>query len=203
MDWSPSERSAGANYHFMVSAVAPRPIAWVTTRSRAGVVNAAPFSWFQAICADPPMVMLAIGDREPAKDTLRNVEATREFVVNAATREQAEAVVQSSAEYAAEASEVDALGLETVPGHEVAPPRLAAAPFHLECRLVETRHYGRQKGSTLVIGEVVHVHADDGVLDARGNVDPAKVRFLARLGGRNYTSVDDVFELERPTAPDR
>lgn len=198
-----SGRSAKANYHFLTSAVCPRPIAWVTTVGD-GVVNAAPFSWFQAVCADPPLLMLSLSDRVDGtpKDSLRNILESREFVVNVAVREAADQVVACSGEYPPEVSETDVLGLATAPSKTVAPPRLADAPVHMECVLEATHRYGAASPVTLVIGRVVHVHAQDGVLDARGNVDPTKVRFLARLGGPHYTSVDHVFDVPRPKQED-
>ncbi len=207
MEWDPADRSAGANYFFLTSAVAPRPIAWVTTKDPdSGVVNAAPFSWFQTVCADPPMVMIAIGDRKGGdpKDTLRNIQASGEFVVNAATRESLEAVVATSGDYPPDASEPDAVGLDLVPSHAVAPPRIASSPVHLECRLVETHRYGADgdAATTVVVAQVVHCAADDGALDERGNVDPKKVTWLARLGGAWYTAATDLFEHRRPKQED-
>ncbi len=204
MDWSPSDRSPGRNYHFMVSAVAPRPIAWVTTvaapdAAAPGVVNLAPFSWYQAICADPPMVMIAFADKDGApKDTLRNIVATKEFTLNAVTPPLGEVMVASSASYPAEVSEPEELGIELEPSRVVAPPRVAQSPFHLECRLVETHRYGATEKTTVVVGEVVHVHANDDVLDERGNIDNERLPLLARLGGSRYVATNDLFELRRP-----
>ncbi len=204
MDWSPSERSPGKNYHFMVSAVAPRPIAWVTSVAGPdadcpGLVNLAPFSWFQAICADPPMVMLALADRDgQPKDTLRNIQATQEFTISAVTRALAEGMVASSGNYPATVSEPDELGIELQPSKQVAPPRVARSPYHLECRLVETHRYGDTEKTTVIIGEVVHIHADENVLDTRGNIDNERVPLLARLGGAKYIAATAPFELRRP-----
>lgn len=202
MDWDPADRSAKANYHFLTSAVAPRPIAWVTTVSGAGAVNLAPFSWFQAVCADPPMLMLALADRPEGgpKDTLRNIGETGEFVVHPVTRDDLEPMVASSGAFSPEASELEALGLASEASSIVAPPRLAGSPVALECRLVSTQRLGGPAApTTLVLGKVVHVHADDGVLDERGDVDPRKAVWLARLGGAYYTAVAEVFEHRRPT----
>lgn len=204
MEWAPSERSAGSNYHFMVSAVAPRPIAWITSVGAEdgpapGVVNLAPFSWFQAICADPPMVMVAFADRDgELKDTARNIIDNGEFVINAVTQQLGETMVATSIEADPDVSEASLVDVEMVPSRVVAPPRVATSPFHLECRLVEHKHYGNEKGTTVVIGEVVHVHADDAVLDARGNIDNRKVPLLARLGGAMYVASKELFELRRP-----
>ena len=205
MEAGTRDRSAKENYFFLTSAVCPRPIAWVTSVDpETGVVNAAPFSWFQAVCADPPLVMLSIADRADGgpKDTLRNIQAGAGFVINIATREAAEPLVASSGDFPPEASEVEAVGLRTEPAAAVEAPRLAESPVHLECRLHEARRYGVSAPVTLVLAEVVHVHADDAVLDARGNVDPTRVRFLARLGGQAYASVDEVFEIPRPRQED-
>ena len=101
MEWDAAAAGLKRNYAFLTSAVAPRPIAWVTTCDKAGRTNAAPFSWYNAVCGDPPMVMLAIRNHDYGgpKDTLRNIRSEREFVVNIATRTAEELVVQSSAEY--------------------------------------------------------------------------------------------------------
>lgn len=197
-DWS-----AGKTYHFMTSVVAPRPIAWVTSTNEDGSVNAAPFSWFQSVCADPPMVMIAFSDRPGArgilKDTPRNIQEQGEFVINSVTKDMARAMVATSAPLPVGESEVEATGLATTPSVTVHPPRLRDAVAHLECRYVETHRYGGKNGTTVIIGEVVHVHADDGALDERGNLSP-DAGLLARLGGAWYTAAtkESVFEVERP-----
>ncbi|HEX2065379.1 MAG TPA: flavin reductase family protein [Candidatus Thermoplasmatota archaeon] len=203
MEWDPAQRPGSATYRFLTSAVAPRPIAWVTTVSPAGVVNAAPFSWFNAVCADPPMVMLSIRARPDGspKDTLRNLRDTGEFVVNAAPAALAQAMVQSSAEYPPEVSEVAELGLRTAPSVRVAPPRLADSPVHLECRLHRLLQLGRRDDQGLVLGEVVHLAADDGALDAEGNLDPTKVTLLGRMGGSRYVDTSRPFSIPWPDKP--
>lgn len=200
MEANPADWSTSRTYHFLTSAVAPRPIAWVTTQNTAGLVNAAPFSWFQAVCADPPMVMLAFARRADGslKDTPRNMLDTGEFVVNATAHASLEAMVETSADPGPDVSEVDLAKLALAPSVAVAPPRLAEAPFHLECKLVDHRAYGGEKGTTMVVGEVVHIHADDALLDERGSFMPHKAALLARLGGSDYLAVKDVFAYKRP-----
>ncbi|HUR25870.1 MAG TPA: flavin reductase family protein [Candidatus Thermoplasmatota archaeon] len=201
----PKTRDVRANYHFLTSAVMPRPIAWVTTVDpHTGVLNAAPFSWFQAVCSDPPMVMLAIQRRADGspKDTTRNIRASGEFVVNVSPKALAEAMVRSSGEYPPDISEVEALGLRIRPSKAVKPPRLADSPVHLECRLHQEIPLGQAGGTSLLIGEVVHIAADDAVLDARQNVDPAKLVLVARLGGQEYIDTERFFTMRRPTAED-
>src|SRR5688500_17512328 len=183
----------------------PRPIAWVTALDPdTGVLNAAPFSWFQAVCSDPPMVMLAIQRRADGspKDTVRNIRALGEFVVNVSPRSMAEAMVKSSGEYPPEVSEVEALGLRTAPSRVVKPPRLADSPVHLECRLRQEIPLGNRGGTSLILGEAVHLAADDAVLDARGNVDPSKLVLVARLGGQEYVDTERFFTMRRPAADD-
>lgn len=205
MEWDPAARAPKENYFFLTSAVAPRPIAWVTSLDPAtGVVNAAPFSWFQAVCSDPMLLMLSVGDRRDGtpKDTARNALAGGEFVVNVVTAPLAEAMVATSGDYPPDRSEVEALGLRTVPSVQVRPPRLADSPVHFECRLVESRRYGRGTAAvTWLLGQVVHVHADDAVLDARGNVQ-AGTPLVGRAGGQDYVVADHPRRIERPRQED-
>lgn len=204
MEVDPRQRDVKANYHFLTSAVAPRPIAWVTTLDPAtGVVNAAPFSWYQSVCADPPMLLLAINRRADGslKDTARNIHASGEFVVNVAPRAALEDLVQSSADFPPEVSEVQALGLRTTPSRVVQPPRLADSPVHFECRLAQEIPLGHQQNVTVILGEVVHLAADDAVLDARGNVDPSKLILAARMGGSAYVDTQHAFTVQRPGPP--
>ncbi|MEK6975490.1 MAG: flavin reductase family protein [Candidatus Thermoplasmatota archaeon] len=205
MEVDPATRDARANYHFLTSAIVPRPVAWVTTLDPAtGVVNAAPFSWFNAVCADPPMVMLAILERSDGspKDTVRNLRASGEFVVNVSPKALVAEMVQSSADYPPSVSEIDAVGLATVPSRKVKPPRLAASPVHLECRLAQEIPLGRSQKVSLVLGEVVHIAADDAVVDARGNIDPAKLTLVARMGGSEYVDTQAFFTVKRPKQGD-
>lgn len=205
VELDPATRESRLNYHFLTSAVMPRPIAWVTTVDPAsGLVNAAPFSWFQAVCSDPPMVMLAIQRRSDGslKDTVRNIRATQDFVVNVSPKALAKEMVQTSGDYPPDVPELPEVGLETVPSRKVRSPRIAASPVHLECRLRQEIPLGNEGGTSLLLGEVVHIAADDAVLDARGNVDPAKLTLMARLGGAEYVDTERFFTLRRPAAGD-
>lgn len=206
MELEPGSRESRLDYHFMTSAIVPRPIAWVTTLDpETGVVNAAPFSWFQAVCADPPMVMLAIQRRADGslKDTVRNIRATRDFVVNVSPKALAKEMVQTSGEYPPDVSELEKVHLATAPSRKVRPPRIAASPVHFECRLHQEIPLGGKGGTSLVLGEVVLFAADDAVLDARGNVDPAKLALVARLGGSEYVDTERFFTIRRPVLDDQ
>jgi flavin reductase (DIM6/NTAB) family NADH-FMN oxidoreductase RutF len=188
-------------YRMLVDVVTPRPIAWVTSLDPHGRVNLAPFSFFNAFGANPPVVVFSPTRRRDAttKDTLRNVEATGEFVLNAAVEALAEKVNLSSKELPYGESEVELTGLTLRPSLKVKPPRVAEAPVHMECKVLQIVPVGTGPiAANLVIGEVVAMHVDDGVLDDKGRVDPRKLRTIARLGADYYCRTTDLFEMKRP-----
>src|SRR5207249_1336839 len=196
---------AGANfldvYYLLVGIVTPRPIAWVTTIDSDGRVNLAPFSFFNAFSANPPVAVFSPTLRRDGgkKDTLRNVEATGEFVLNAAVESLAEKINLSSKDLPYGQSEVELTGLKLLPSVKVKPPRIAETPVTMECKLLQIVPLG--KGPTagnLVIGEVLVMHVDDAVLDAKGRIDPRKLQTIARLGGDFYCRTTDLFEMKRP-----
>ncbi|AKT50418.1 flavin reductase family protein [Arsenicicoccus sp. oral taxon 190] len=182
-------------YGLLTSVVVPRPIAWVTSRSAAGVDNLAPHSFFTVACVDPPMVQFtSVG----VKDTLRNVRETGEFVVHLLGERHLEVGNASGTDYPPEVSELDALGLEREPSASVAVPRLAASPVAIECRLHAALTLG---DSTLVIGAVQHVAVDEAVLDLerpeRPHARVSDLAPLARLGRDEWGTVGRVLEIKR------
>lgn len=188
-------------YRTLTEVVTPRPIAWVTTVDLEGAVNLAPFSFFNVFGSNPPVVVFSPTLRRDGtkKDTLANVEATGEFVVNAAVDPLSSAVNLASAELEPGQSEADHAGLSLVPSELVRPPRVAESPAHLECRLIQVMPVGGGPASAnLVIGEVVLIHVSDEVLDDKGHVDPRKLKSIARLGGDYYCRTSDLFTLARP-----
>ncbi len=202
MQLEPSAANILDVYHTLIGVVTPRPIAWVTTVSLTGQVNLAPFSFFNAFGSNPPVVVFSPTNRRDAtrKDTLLNVEATGEFVVNAAVAELAEQVNLSSKELPPDESEVELTGLHTVASVKVRPPRIAESPAHLECRVRQIVPVGTGPiAANLVIGEVVMIHVRDDVLGANGRPDPRKLRTVARLGGDFWCHTSDLFELKRPS----
>jgi flavin reductase (DIM6/NTAB) family NADH-FMN oxidoreductase RutF len=173
----------------------------VTSLDPAGRVNLAPFSFFNAFGANPPVVVFSPTLRRDGskKDTLRNVEATGEFVLNAAVEPLAGAINESSRELPPGESEVEAAGLTTLPSLTVKPPRIAESPVHLECRVIQVLPIGSGPiAANLVIGEVVVFHIDDGLLDSAHRIDPRKLRTIARLGGDWYCRTSDLFAMSRP-----
>ena len=188
-------------YRALTEIVTPRPIAWVTTIDALGRVNLAPFSFFNAFGANPPVVVFSPGLRRDGskKDTILNLEVVPEFVLNAAVEELAEPMNATAKELPSGESEAEYAGLALEPATKVRPPRVAASPVHMECRVRQIVPIGNGPiSANLVIGEVLLIHIDDSVLDPAGHVDPRKLRTIARLGGDYYCRTTDLFEMKRP-----
>jgi flavin reductase (DIM6/NTAB) family NADH-FMN oxidoreductase RutF len=198
-----TELSANAAYHALIQSVIPRPIAWVLSENAGGNYNLAPFSFFNVVCADPPLLVISIGHKPDGslKDTRANVLAREHFVVHIAHREMAKAVTASSATLPAEISEVEQLGLRTVPFEGFPLPRLADCRVALGCRLAEIREIGRAKQG-LLMAEIERLYIDDAVVehDAKGrlSINAAKIDPLGRLGGGQYTSLGEIIDIARP-----
>lgn len=194
-----SDMDTQTAYRLLCGIVAPRPIAWITSAGADGVVNAAPFSSYNYVAHSPPMLAVNIGSRAGGlKDTARNIETGREFVVNVATLHNMELMHGTSAEFAPDESEILALDLELLPSVQVRPPRIAIAPVQMECRLEHVLRLGRL--NTLYIGEVVAFHLSSEVYDGR-HVDSVKMQPIARLGGPFYAALGEIFErpvLQKP-----
>ncbi|MEL6979443.1 MAG: flavin reductase family protein [Pseudomonadota bacterium] len=208
MFYRPKDGDHGMRHNPFKALVSPRPIAWVSSLDAQGRANLAPFSYFNALADAPPLVMISInGPKTPEqveKDTLRNVTATGEFVVNLVGAAHAQAMNQSSAPYPHGADEFEEAGLEKAQSVEVAPPRVKGAPAALECRLVEAKPlpvWDPARRSDLLIGEVVGVHIDEASI-RDGRVDVTLYQPLARLGYMDYAKVSEVFEMHRPRIAD-
>lgn len=193
------EASPERVYRILTGAIVPRPIAWVSTNNNNGVVNLAPFSFFNAFCASPPVVGFACGYKPGsiAKDTLRNVKETGECVINVVSSRLAEQMNLTSGEYDADVSEFDAAKIVSLASHLVTPPRVAEAPVSFECKLHQLVELG---GSCLVLSRIVCIHIDDRVLN-NGQIDPALLDAVGRLGGELYTTTRDRFAMARPKIP--
>jgi len=187
------------------SCIVPRPIAWVSSVSAAGIVNLAPFSFFNGVCSDPPMVMLGINGYKPdgnSKDTLANIEATKEFVINMVPYALMDQMNTSCAAVPPEVNEMELAGLTPAPSELIAPPRVAESPIHMECifdRTIELPSTDPKSRNAMVLGQVVGIHiADEALTD--GMIDTAKIRPLSRLGYMEYAVINEVFSLNRPKA---
>ncbi|HEY8991131.1 MAG TPA: flavin reductase family protein [Luteolibacter sp.] len=188
-------------YNWMADTITPRPIAWVSTVSADGKTNLAPFSFFNGITGNPPTLMFsAVANRGGVKkDTVRNIEATGEFVVNLVPHVLTEKMNASAALLPHGESEFDAFGIATAASVRVRPPRVADAPVAFECVLHTIVPVGEGAGAaSVVFGRIVAAHVADAILGADGKIDPALLDTVGRLGGENYVTTRDRFSLKRP-----
>jgi flavin reductase (DIM6/NTAB) family NADH-FMN oxidoreductase RutF len=195
MHVDPKTLSADESYKLMTGVVVPRPVAWVTTIAANGGVNLAPFSTFTFVSPKPPMLAFSVGQRGGIyKDTARNILANEEYVVHIADRALIEAVHGSAVEHPPDVSEVEMLGLVTEPSLHVKPPRVAAAPIAMECRLRQCLEFGETR-SRLIVGEVVAFHFRDGLMKG-GKIDTKVLDPLCRLAGPNYATLGDIVTMQ-------
>jgi flavin reductase (DIM6/NTAB) family NADH-FMN oxidoreductase RutF len=203
----PSELSHSELYAIILNSVAPRPIAWVSTVDASGRHNLAPFSFFNAVCVDPPLLAFAPGLRPPkepnanrgeAKDTLRNIRETKEFVVNVVTYDLAEAMNLTSGEYDPSVNEFELAKLAQEPSEIVRPSRVAGSPVSFECKLYQILDFSpAPTSSSLVIGEVVSIYVDEAHMK-NGKLDRDSLDLIGRMGGIQYTRTTQRFEMVRP-----
>jgi flavin reductase (DIM6/NTAB) family NADH-FMN oxidoreductase RutF len=187
-------------YKLLVSTVVPRPIAWVVTESESGLLNAAPYSFFNVLSGEPPLVAIGIGGRAPGdqKDTGNNIRHTGEFVVNLVNYASAEAMNITAIDFPPDVSEITEAGLHTLPSVKVKPPRIAESPVAMECERMMTLEISTERA--LVLGRVVAMHiADEAVMDAdRCYIDTPKLDLIGRMHGAGwYSRTTDRFEMPR------
>lgn len=179
--------------------VSPRPIGWISSMSASGQVNLAPYSFFNGVSAEPPIVMFS---SEGFKDSISFILETREFVCNVPSYDLREAVVQTSAELARGVNEMEVAQLAAAPSRLVKPPRVAAAPVAMECKLLKVVALEDLDGNPVdrhvVFGQVVGIHIDDRFLK-NGRLDTAAMKPIARCGYADYAVVDAVFSIPRPS----
>lgn len=180
--------------------IAPRPIGWISTVDGNGVANLAPYSFFNIVSESPPILLFS---SEGRKDTLRNIETSREFVFNLVTRDQMDAMNLTSASWPSGADEFEEAGLGKIQSEVVRPPRVSGSPASMECKLLDVYPFvdlsGQEVHATVVIGQVVRVHIDKGFL-VHGQFDIGKAGTVARAGYRgDYVAVTETFELPRPS----
>jgi flavin reductase (DIM6/NTAB) family NADH-FMN oxidoreductase RutF len=217
MEIDPAALPNTRRYRLLISAIVPRPIAFVSTRSRDGRDNLAPFSFFMGVGSDPPMIALSVSSRDgEKKDTARNLEETGEFIVHVATEELAHAVNEASGDWAFDDDEFVRTGLAKAAATKVDVARIRDAKVALECRTHTVLPLGKAPHDVrLVIGEVVWIHVDETVLeeapaglptdaaDAPLLVDATLLKPLARLGKNLYTTLGSLIALDRPRVPKR
>ncbi|HCA25827.1 MAG TPA: flavin reductase family protein [Pseudomonas sp.] len=178
-------------YRLMSGIVVPRPIAWISTLSGAGLVNLAPFSCFTFVSNSPPMIGVNIGRKAgKEKDTARNIRRAGDFVVNIGTLSMTDLIHSSAIEFPEDESEVDALGLETVASIGITAPRLKIAPISMECRLERVIEFG-DTGAEFFVGQVETIHVSDELYD-NGKIDTARLDPVCRIAGPHYAGLGDI-----------
>jgi flavin reductase (DIM6/NTAB) family NADH-FMN oxidoreductase RutF len=212
MNVAPSELPHREFYNILISCVAPRPIAWVSTLSPSGQPNLAPFSFFNCVSAKPPLLAFSPGLRAPQeptasagepKDTLRNIRETKEFVISVVTFDLLEPMNLTSGEYEASVNEFELAKVTPVLSRLVRPPRVGESPVSFECKLYQILEFSPAPGGgALVIGEIVAIHIDEKHLKD-GRVDRNSLDLIGRMGGIQYTRTRDRIELQRPDATGR
>lgn len=200
MQFDPQEIDQKSIYKLLTGAVIPRPIGWISSISERGILNLAPFSFFNAVGDDPPHIMFStVRTNDSNKDTLNNVLATKQFVVNMVTEELVEKMNLTSKTIPPSESEFDLAGLTPIASIKVKPPRVKESPITMECELVH--HYTLENhkfgGATILIGKVVMFHVDESVLldDFKINLETYKP--VARLAGSNYSKLGEIFSIKR------
>jgi flavin reductase (DIM6/NTAB) family NADH-FMN oxidoreductase RutF len=198
MIFDPTEATAQTNYKLLIGSIVPRPIAFVSTISAEGIHNLAPFSFFTAISGNPPVVCFSPTHRMPPKDTLANIRATGEFVVNIVSEEIAAQMNLCSGDYPPATDEFEISGLTPIPSDLVRPSRVKESRVNMECRVLQIVDVSaRPLGGSLVIGEVLRFHVDDAIVEDF-RIDPDKLRAVGRMGGTAYARTLDRFDMTRP-----
>lgn len=195
----PKQNSERENYKLLIGSIIPRPIAFVTTQSDDGVVNGAPFSYFNIVSSNPPMISLAIQRKEGRlKDTARNIYSNHQFVVHIVDEQNVEMINETAASLAANQSEIELANLTVIQSKYVSVPGVQEAKVRMECRLVQAIPLiGENPGSDLFIGEIVQFHIDESIYE-NSRIDARGLSAVSRLAGSNYAKIGEIFSLERP-----
>jgi len=200
MQFDPQELEQSAIYKLLTGAVIPRPIGWISSISEDGILNLAPFSFFNAVGDDPPHVMFStVRGNNTNKDTLNNVLATKQFVVNMVTEENVEKMNTTSQSLSANESEFELASLTPIPSVKIKPPRVKESPITMECELVH--HYSLENhkfgGATIIVGKIVMFHIDESVLLDGYKINLETYKPVARLAGSNYSKLGEIFSIKR------
>ena len=206
MIYDPTEHPLLETHKLMIGSIVPRPIAFVSTLSKDGFENLAPFSYFNGICSNPPSIMFCPARRGydcKTKDTLNNIRDTEEFAVNIVSEDFAEQMVSTSTDFEPEVNEFEVSGLTPEPCQKIAPPKVAEAKISFECKLNQIVPVGNEGpgGGFVIIGTIVLFHIDDDVYED-GYINLEKLRPIGRLAGNMYTRTTDKLEIIRKIKPD-
>lgn len=196
----PSTLSERENYKLLIGSIIPRPIAFVTSLSEKGVLNGAPFSYFNIVSSNPPLISLSIQrSGEKQKDTARNIFHSKEFVIHIVDEENVQKINETAATLPPDESEIELAQLTPVNSTKVAVPGIKEAKIRLECNLEQSLELGEGDipGCDLIIGRIVHFHIEPTIYH-EGKIDPRGLGAVSRLAGINYAKIGDIFSIERP-----
>ncbi|MCM2535334.1 flavin reductase family protein [Neobacillus pocheonensis] len=196
----PASLSERENYKFLIGSIIPRPIAFVTSISKDGVLNGAPFSYFNIVSSNPPLISLSIQrSAGRQKDTARNIIESKEFVVHIVDDQNVEKINRTAANLPPDESEIDLANLTPVESVKISVPGVKEAKIRMECTLEHSLELGGSDapGCDLIIGKVVQFHIESNIYE-NGRIDPSGLSAVSRLAGNNYAKIGDIFEIERP-----
>ncbi|MEH7743669.1 flavin reductase family protein [Neobacillus drentensis] len=196
----PTSMSERENYKFLIGSIIPRPIAFVTTISKDGVLNGAPFSYFNIVSSNPPMISLSIQrSTGRQKDTARNIIESKQFVVHIVDEQNVEKINKTAASLPPDQSEIELANLTPVDSVKISVPGVKEAKIRMECTLEHSLELGGldTSGCDFIIGKVVQFHIDNDIYE-NGRIDPKGLAAVSRLAGNNYAKIGEIFEIERP-----
>lgn len=203
MTIDPATREPIDVYRLLAGSILPRPIAFVSTIGADGILNLSPFSFFTVASSNPPIIAfcpMIRGGARPKKDTLVNIEATKEFVVNIVSEDFAAQMNATAGEYPPDVDEFQVSGLTPVPSELVKPPRVKESRMSMECKLHQLIPVSSEfMGGTIVLGQVVRFHVLDSMVNQIGEIDADQLNAIGRMGGPVYCRTKDRFEMIRPT----
>lgn len=201
LSFDPNDISERQNYKFLIGTIIPRPIAFVTSIGEDGVINGAPFSYFNIVSSNPPMVSVAIQRKSgQMKDTARNILENKEFVIHIVDQSNVDQVNETAATLPKTESELKRANLTAISSEKVSVPGVKEAKVRFECVLEQPVELGEggDVGVDLLIGKIVHYHIDESIYDQDQRIDPDQLAAVSRLAGNSYAKIGDIFEIERP-----
>ncbi|MGF9965466.1 flavin reductase family protein [Bacillus rhizoplanae] len=196
----PSKNTERENYKFLIGSIIPRPIAFVTTISKEHILNGAPFSYFNIVSSNPPMISLAIQRSEGRqKDTAKNILDSKEFVVHIVDEQNVERVNKTAANLPPTQSEIELASFTPIASEKISVPGIQEAKVRMECVLEHSLELGDSDspGCDLIIGKVVQFHVENEIYE-KGRIDPKGLGAVSRLAGHNYAKIGEIFSIERP-----
>lgn len=196
----PASLSERENYKFLIGSIIPRPIAFVTTISKDGVLNGAPFSYFNIVSSNPPMISLSIQRSSGRqKDTARNIMESKEFVVHIVDDHNVEKINKTAANLPPDESEIELANLTPIESAKISVPGVKEAKIRMECSMEHSFELGGSDtpGCDFIIGKVVQFHVESDIYE-NGRINPRGLGAVSRLAGNNYAKIGEIFEIERP-----